>query len=408
MFSTVVEAYNAYKGLPVESIESRAQAINAELAANPQADVAGYATELEALTRIIEEKQRKPETRAQASAIVEHTAAAATAADDDPAGTAEYRSAFFKKLQGRALTSAEKAAFDAVNAERRSGDEFNDTDNAQAIIPTQTLAEIVVKARDHGGILSACRAFSVPANVSIPVATPGANASWHVEGEAVETEKASVANVRFGAYEILRVLSLSAATREMSVTAFEAYLAEELRASVLETLAKGIVDGTGEDQALGILTGVTWDESNTVEVAENERIGYADILSAIAKLPRGYSKGASFAVNNATLYQDIYGMVDEVNRPIYVQDVAKPGSGTILGFPVIIDDYLDDHDVLFGNFKFAGYNLPSGITLDMSRDAKFTSGLTCFRALAVADARPIVTEAFTKITTAAESVVDEG
>ena len=107
-------------------------------------------------------------------------------------------------------------------------------------------------------------------------------------------------------------------------------------------------------------------------------------------------------MNNATLYQDVYGIHDEVNRPVYLADLVNGGPGRILGFNVVIDDYLPDHDVIFGNFNYYGYNLPGGIALDVSRESSFRSGLVDYRALAVADAKPIVAEAFTRITKATE------
>lgn len=393
-YETIMQAYNAYKGMPVATIEARAQAINADIAANANADVAAYGIELEALERVLEEKQGQPEARDQKPQGIERTAKG-TEATEDKAGTPEYRSAFYKHLQGRELTSAERTAFEAVNAEKRSGDAFNTLSNAAAVIPTQTLNEIVKKARDMGGIISVARSFNMPANIAVPVATPGAAASWHTEGAAVETEQATTVPVVFGAYEIMKVLSISAAVRTMSIAAFESYLTDELTASVMATLAKGIVDGTGTNQATGILTGVTWTSANTVTATD--AITYADVLATIAKLHRGYANGARFAMNNATLYNSIYGLVDEVKRPIFVADPTEAGKGRVMGYEVVIDDFMPDDTILFGNYSYAGYNLPSGIALDVSRESSFKSGLIDFRALAVADAKPIIGDAFTKL-----------
>ena len=409
-YETVLQAYNAYKAMPAKAIEARAQAINADIAANPSADIAAYGIELEGLERALEEKHGQPEARAQAPQGIEHTAAN-TDKDDDPAGTPEYRSAFYKHLQGRTLTSAEQAAYDAVNAERRGTDYFNNLSNAAAVVPTQTLNEIIVKARDMGGFLGTARAFNMPANIAIPIATPGDAAQWHTEGDTVNTEKVSPTNVVFGAYEIMRVLSISAATRTMSIGAFESYLVDELTASIMATLAKGAIDGTGSGQATGVISGITWknateasasDRINKVTVAADEALGFTDILNAIALLHRGYANGAKFYMNNATLYQDVYAIHDEVNRPVYVADLTKAGAGRIMGFDVVVDDYMDDHDILFGNPKYYGYNLPAGIALDMSTESSFKSGLVDYRGLAIADAKPLITDAFVRIAKATE------
>lgn len=108
-------------------------------------------------------------------------------------------------------------------------------------------------------------------------------------------------------------------------------------------------------------------------------------------------------MSNATLYQSVYGLVDEVGRPIYVQDVTEAGKGRLMGFDVVIDDFMPADTILFGNFGYYGYNLPAGIALDMSRESSFTKGLIDYRALAIADAKPIVSDAFVKICKASES-----
>ena len=47
-----------------------------------------------------------------------------------------------------------------------------------------------------------------------------------------------------------------------------------------------------------------------------------------------------------------------------------------------------------------GYNMPEGITIEASRESSFKKGLIDYRAMAVADCKPIVEEAFVKLTRA--------
>ena len=392
-FETIMQAYNAYRNTPVKTLEARAQAINADIAANPNADIQAYNVELEAIERVIEERgQVTPKPQVPEVAFT----AKGKGDAQDAAASAEYRSAFFKHLQGAELTADERRAFDLVNAEKRSGDAFNNLSNAAAVIPTTTLDQIVTKARDMGGIMGIARSFAMPANISVPVATPGSAAQWHVEGQAVETEMANTVPVVFGAYEIMKVISISAATRTMSISAFESYLVDELTNSVMATLAGGMVNGTGSGQATGVVSGITWGEDNQVTFAT--ALTYKNIIDAISMLRRGYAKNARFVMNNATLYQDVYGLVDENKRPIFVADPTESGKGRILGFEAVIDDYMADHDIVLGDFNYYGYNMPAGIALDMSRESSFKSGLVDYRALAIADAKPIVDEAFVRIT----------
>ena len=58
-----------------------------------------------------------------------------------------------------------------------------------------------------------------------------------------------------------------------------------------------------------------------------------------------------------------------------------------------------DNVILFGNFgQYLGYNLPNGIVIETSRESSFKSGLIDYRAIAIADCKPLVNEAFVKLT----------
>lgn len=47
-----------------------------------------------------------------------------------------------------------------------------------------------------------------------------------------------------------------------------------------------------------------------------------------------------------------------------------------------------------------GYNLPEGIMVEVSTQSSFKSGRVDYRAMAIADCKPIVAEAFVKLTRA--------
>ena len=401
-FKTVSEAYTFYRSSTIPVLEARAEAIKADVAANKDADIAAYNVELEGIMRVKEEQQQKQEEEGEQRSKVVLTGKHG-ASDGEPAASKEYRSAFYKHLQGKQLSGEEQNVYNLVNATEKRGSEFNKLSNSAAVIPTTTLNEIVVKARKEGGILGISRGFNMPSNIAIPVATPGNAAQWHVEGAAVDTEKVEPLPVTFAANEIMRIISISAAVDTMSISAFESYLSDELTASVMACLAKAMVDGTGSGQGTGIVSGITWTEgTNLLTVGASNTLTYQDIVSAIAMLKRGYANGAKFVMNNTTLYESVYGLVDENKRPIFVADPTEAGKGRILGFEVVMDDYVEDNDILFGNYWFNGYNMPAGIALDVSRESSFKSGLVDYRALAIADCKPIVDEAFVRVTKATE------
>lgn len=249
-----------------------------------------------------------------------------------------------------------------------------------------------------GGLMAEARAFAVPANIAIPVATPSSAATWHTEGATQDTEKVSLASVSFGGYELIKIFSISQKVRTMSIAAFEAYLVEELRACCFDAISAALVNGTGSGQGTG-LSSITWTNgTNAVEVAKTGSLTYANVVKAASLLKRGYAQGAKWAMNNATLYNVFYGMVDSNGRPVFIADPKNESVGRVLGFDVVVDDNIAENDIYFGNFaRYLGWNMPEGIAIDVSRESSFKKGLIDYRAMAIADCKPIVSEAFVKI-----------
>lgn len=406
-FKTVAEAFNFYRTKEVSEMERRAQEINRIIETDENADIEALNIEL----RGIKEARENIELRSQnpANGLNVITGMSTEPQNkktfgDNVLDTPEYRSAFFKSLLGQNMDETEKAAFDAgMKLSEKRADAFTSSTDAVAVLPTQTLNEIVKKARTQGGLLSECRSFSLPTKISIPVGTPSNKATWHTEGAAVDGEKVATTAVTFDGYEIIKIFSISAKARRMTINAFESYLVDELTTCVMECINDALINGTGTNQGTGLITGITWSSNNTVTVAKTDTIGYADVVKTVALLKRGYSNGAKWVMNNATLYNDFYGMVDGNKRPIFIADAQGEKIGKLLGFEVIIDDNMPADTAILGNYSaYMGYNMPEGIAIEVSRESSFRKGLIDYRALAIADCKPIVAEAFVKLTKATE------
>jgi len=312
----------------------------------------------------------------------------------DSHATNEYRSAFFKSLLGQSLTEPETRAYNAAKAEKRA-DAFNTLSDSAAVIPENTLNEIIKGLHPQGGLYDEIRKFSVPANMSIPVGTPADPAQWHVEGSPVDRKNLTTHNVTFAAYELIKVLSLSAAAKRMTLPAFEAYLTDELRQSIVDALGMAIVNGTGTGQPQGLLSGITWNSANTVTNPQNTIVD--GVLKTITKLPPGYANGAKFAMSNATLFTLLYPAKTSNGEYILMSDVQNGSVRRLFGYVIVVDDHIPANTIIFGNFKYYGINIPSSVAIETSRDSGFTSGLIDYRALTIADGKVIVPEAFVKL-----------
>ncbi|HAR5788764.1 TPA: phage major capsid protein [Staphylococcus pseudintermedius] len=407
MFNTVQEAFNHYRNASLEDIETRAGQIRGTIENDPEADITKLNIEIEGLNQakanIQEKEQEQVENRSYNPITGQQFKQNNEIQNNNVFGTEEYRSAFFKKMLGQELSDVEQRSFnhamDIQKSEHRA-DEFTSSSNASAVIPEQTLNEVIRRARTQGGLLANVRSFNMPTKIRIPISTPQERAEWHTEGAKVEADKVVTTAVSFEANEIIKIFSISVKAKTMSISAFESYLVEELTNCVVEAIEYALINGTGKNQGQGILTGITWNDSNSLTLSGK----YTDFTKALGMLKRGYAQNAKFAMSNATLYNTVYGVQDGNKRPIFVQDAQRENVGYIFGKPVIIDDNIEDGTILLGDFNYIGYNLPQGIMLESSRESSFRSGLIDYRAMAVADTRVLVDDAFVKLTSASSDV----
>lgn len=121
-FKTVAEAFNFYRNKTVEEMEARAQAINADIDSNPNADIEAYNIELRGIKEAKENVELRSATQAAGLNLVTGRSLKGeepkTFEGDDVVATPEYRSAFYKTLMGQKLNDSEKAAFKAVVEQR--------------------------------------------------------------------------------------------------------------------------------------------------------------------------------------------------------------------------------------------------------------------------------------------------
>lgn len=227
--------------------------------------------------------------------------------------------------------------------------------------------------------------------IKIPVIA-STDAGWHVENEETTPEKRDVTNIELKGYELMKLMSVSAAAYSMTDERFDAYFTQLLNDEMGNTIEKAIINGTGEGQPTGILNGIEWvSGKNCIESAED--LTTDDIISGIALLPTRYKKNAIIMGNRDMIYNKVRKLKDLNER--YIMDIDG-ASVTILGISVVITEDMPDNILVVGDLSKYFLNFAQPIEVERSRESGFSKAAIDIRALAVLDGKPF-DKAFVKV-----------
>lgn len=288
----------------------------------------------------------------------------------------EYRSAYLKRLQGKALNDEEKRAFTTVEG------------SAGAVIPTQTMNKIIEKLEQYGVILPLVTPLAIPSNVTIPVEDVTNDYTWVDEGAESKDSDDKLTSVKLGAMELIKTVEITAHVEAMSIDAFEAFVVAQLSKKAKKAIDYAIINGDGKKNATGILPGAT-----AINPA-GETYDYDDLMEILKNLKSGYKQGAKFVMSTNTLYGEIAKIKDADKRPIFKMETDGRFEGKLSGYPVVVYDNVPDGTIIFGNFEYYYFNFVKAFEIAKDTSVGFKSAKTCYRALALCDGKPALKEAF--------------
>ena len=225
--------------------------------------------------------------------------------DEDPTASMEYRNAFMRYVQTG-----------EVNA--RAGLAINTTDTGAAI-PITVMNEVINTVRKrYGNLYAKVRKLSVPGGVEFPVGALRATFKWIGESTVSPRQKTDpLAKVSFSYYTAEIRVAQSFLSNILTLSSFEAQLAEVIAVAYLEAMDEGIVKGSGNGTMLGILndTRVT----NYVEFKASEIQNWQQWRKKFfSKLPLGYRNG-EFIFPLSTVESYLETMADSNGNPIFRQ-----------------------------------------------------------------------------------------
>lgn len=312
----------------------------------------------------------------------------------DVLATPEYRSAFLHHLMGIPLNAAERAAME--EAEQRAA-LTSAAASAGAAIPTETQNEIVRRLAQVAPLIGEITLFNIPGNVTIAVeSATTTDGAYHAEGAAASEASDTLVSVNLTGFEAIKLLSISAKVKYMTVNAFEAWLVDNLTDGIAYLIENWIVNGTGTNQATGIEKAATWTAGTNKVKTAGATPTYAEVCSLISLLPGVYDRNAKFIMSKKTLWQKFMPIRDDGKAPIVKGEGA--GQFYIMGYPVLLTDKVTTlGDAFFGDLKTYYGNFAENITVEKSEHSSFRSNLTDYRGTAIFDGKPAVGEAFVKM-----------
>jgi HK97 family phage major capsid protein len=285
----------------------------------------------------------------------------------------EYREAYLMNLQGRELNAEQRAAV-----------------SASAAVPTQTLNKIFGYLEDSP-ILSRIDMSYIPGNVVLPVESSVAAAAWVAMGTAATDSADAVTSISLGAHKLIKTLEITADIEAMAIDAFEGWIVSKLGEKIEAALDAAVFNGTGTNQPTGIMTAVS--QTGTFTKAKAK---YSDLVAIIAALPSGPAKNAAFAMPRKLFFTDVIGIEDQQGQPVVHADVESPAKYNVLGYHVILDDNIPVDTILFGDFKAYKMNIAKAPVISSDDSVAFRTGSRVYRALALADGKLAMADAFVR------------
>ena len=247
----------------------------------------------------------------------------------------DYRTAFLKTMLGKELDVEERAAYSTLT-------------NAGAAVPEELQADIISKAKEYAPILNEITLLNVQGGVKFAVEGTTDAAGKHTELATITAASDSIVEVVLSAYEITKLIQISATVKNMSLAQFESWLTSTLAESIAMKLENLVFNGSGVGEATGILTVKSSGDLTSI-TAEN-------IFALVGKLKSGYARNAKWAINRKTFFTTVLPLQDKSKNDLVVFDNGKY---RLLGAEVLWTDSVADGDVIFGDFKKYVANLAS-------------------------------------------------
>ncbi len=277
---------------------------------------------------------------------------------------AAYETAWAKVMQGKKLETKEQEIFDKVNAKFCNA-YTHDTEDIATLIPETVVAGIWKRAEEMYPLLADVKRYNVKGTLVINRhdSIAAGDAAWYDENTATADEKNVFGQITLSGCELAKAITVTWKLRAMATEDFIPFIKNELGERVGVALGTAIAQGKGKPgetdtfkpEPLGIETALLA-ESSTPQVVTYDPgattpdpLSYEKVTAAIAKIHSSYLSGCAIYANNATIWNELANLTDDVGRPIFIPDVTSGGVGRMFGMTVKADAGIAANNILIGN-----------------------------------------------------------
>jgi len=378
------------KEMTLEALEERKAAIGAECEVDG-ADTDALLEEVRSINAEIESRQKAEAEKAEIRKAVAEGTAKTTVVEsvmeekeernmEFTVDSKEYRSLWLRNLQGN-LTTEERSGFAQTG------------DYATNAIPTLVADQFFEKMKKLAPMLSEITLMRVAGNLQFVTEGVRNAASKHTENAAISTSDDTTIKVVLGAIEFAKIVGISKSAKMMSIDAFEGWLVEMLAGDIARAIDNYILNDATNGVAACLYT------TGTNQILNTASYTYKNICDLVALLPAAYDAEAKIITNKKTLYGQIAQITTSSGQPIFVQDTEGGMVGRLLGYPVVVDDYVTtaNNAVYLGAWKKVVGNLSEGPQVEASDIAGFANAQILYRGYASFDSKVALPEGIVRL-----------
>lgn len=195
-----------------------------------------------------------------------------------------------------------------------------------AVIPTTWGKEIIRNLKERGVIFKQLRHMNIKGGVELPILDLMPVATWVGEGASEDQKLAATKTISFKYYGLECKIAQSILVSVVTIDEFQALFVELATEAVMAAVEKGVFQGTGEGQMLGVCKDPR--VTNVVEMTADDMGKWAQWKKKFfAKIPKRYQTG-KLHMAQGTFEGYIDGMVDLNGQPVARTNYGITGGPT--------------------------------------------------------------------------------